>query len=49
MWDNGQISKYDEQNLEDDTGFLADQPLDFAEFKDYEITKEEFDTKWLEK
>ena len=43
---NGKILKYDEQHLEDEFGFLSDQPLEIDEFINCEITKVEFDEIW---
>ncbi|PZP38665.1 MAG: hypothetical protein DI598_20505 [Pseudopedobacter saltans] len=43
---NGKILNYDEQNLEDDFGFLTDQPLELDDFIDNEISKAEFYDVW---
>ena len=46
VYDNGKILKYDNQNIEDEFGGLADQNLDLTEFNKFTIEKEEFENKW---
>jgi len=45
-YDNGKVLKYDNQNIEDEFGGLADQNLDLTEFVEFSIEKEEFENKW---
>lgn len=45
-FENGKILRYDKQNIEDEFGFLSDQPLDIDEFIDDEIQKPEFYKTW---
>jgi len=45
-YDNGKILKYDINNPFDDYGALGDQELDLEEFKEFEISREEFDNIW---
>ena len=46
LFRNGKILKYDGQNLEDEFGSLADQPLEVIEFINNEITEAEFLEIW---
>jgi len=46
IYDNGKVLKYDNQNIEDEFGMLADQNLDLTEFNEFTIKKEEFENKW---
>ena len=46
IWDNGKKIRYDLNNRVGDEGFLADQALERNEFKDYEISKEDFEKQW---
>ena len=46
VYDNGKVLKYDNQNIEDEFGMLADQNLDLTEFNEFAIEKEEFENKW---
>jgi hypothetical protein len=46
LFQNGKKLKYDEQNIEDELGFLSDQTLDIQEFTVNEIKKNEFDEIW---
>ena len=46
VFENGKILKYDEQNYEDEFGFLADQPLEIDDFEDEEISKINFYEIW---
>ncbi len=45
-YENGKVLKYDNQNIEDEFGGLADQNLDLIEFEEFSIEKEEFENKW---
>ena len=45
-FENGRILKYDEHLIEDELGFLSDQPLENEEFVDDEIQKNEFYNIW---
>ena len=45
-YENGKVLKYDNQNVEDEFGGLADQNLDLIEFEEFSIEKEEFENKW---
>lgn len=45
-YENGKILKYSKENDADEFGFLADQQLDISDFKDFEITEEEFLENW---
>jgi len=49
LFQNGKILKYDDQHLEDEFGFLTDQPLDIQEFSNDEIIKAEFYEFWNKK
>ncbi|EAQ50887.1 MULTISPECIES: hypothetical protein [Leeuwenhoekiella] len=46
IYDNGKVLKYDNQNIEDEFGMLADQNIDLTEFNEFTIKKEEFENKW---
>lgn len=43
---NGKILQYDLENPENEFGGLGDQIIDFEEFAEFEITKEEFMKEW---
>lgn len=43
----GQVLKYDEANLNDEFGGLAEKPLDLDEFAEFEIAAEEFHGRWI--
>jgi len=43
---NEKILKYSTQFLEDEFGFLADQPLDILDFENFEINKTDFEYQW---
>lgn len=45
-YENGKVLKYDNQNIEDEFGGLADQNLNLTEFVEFSIEKEEFENKW---
>ncbi|SFN72030.1 hypothetical protein SAMN05421741_109140 [Paenimyroides ummariense] len=47
VFENGKILKYDEQNYEDEYGFLADQPLEIEDFEEEEISKINFYEIWI--
>lgn len=49
IWENGRILKYDTENFSDDYGFLADKPLKYEEFKDFEISQNNFEIVWRTK
>ena len=42
----GQVLKYDEENCEDQYGFLTDQPLDLMEFEPFKISNDQFKSAW---
>ena len=46
IYDNGKVLKYDNQNIEDEFGMLADQNIDLTEFNEFKVLKEEFENKW---
>ena len=46
IFQNGNILKYDDQNLEDQFGFLTDQPLDYNDFLENEISEIQFYNIW---
>lgn len=46
IYENGKKLKYSKENDSDEFGFLADQPLDFSEFKNFEISENEFLENW---
>lgn len=46
VYDNGMILKYSEEFPEDDFGFLADQPIEIAEFMQFTITHTTFEKQW---
>ncbi|WP_088340784.1 hypothetical protein [Robiginitalea sediminis] len=46
IYSNGKVLKYDEANPEDKYGFLGDQELDLDEFKEFTISKDEFESIW---
>ena len=39
IYDNGKVLKYDNQNIEDEFGMLADQNIDLTEFNEFTIKK----------
>ena len=45
-YQNGQVLKFDQINPLNQFGMLSDQTLDLDEFKNFEITKEEFQNIW---
>ncbi|SCZ00825.1 MULTISPECIES: hypothetical protein [Flavobacterium] len=46
VYKNGKKLKYSKQFLEDEFGFLADQPIEVSEFKNFEINKSDFEYQW---
>lgn len=46
VYSNGITLKYSEQFIEDEYGFLADQPLDLFDFENFTITKNDFEIQW---
>lgn len=46
IFENKKILKYDEQNFEDQYGFLTDQPLEIENFEDSEISEIGFYEIW---
>ena len=46
VYENGKTLKYSEQFIEDEFGFLADQPLDLFDFEKFAITKNDFEYQW---
>lgn len=48
VYEHGQIVKYDEEHNEDSFGGLSQAALDLDEFKELEISKEEFEDAWNE-
>ena len=45
-YENGKVLKYDLENMEDEFGELGEQKIEFEEFAEFEITKEEFIKEW---
>lgn len=43
VYENGKTLKYGDKFIEDQYGFLADQPLDLSDFINFEITKVDFE------
>ena len=46
VYENGKRLKYSDQLIEDDFGFLGDQPIDLLEFEKFIIDKNDFDLQW---
>ena len=46
VYENGKKLKYSEEFIEDEYGFLADQPLDLFDFQNFAITKPDFEFQW---
>jgi hypothetical protein len=46
VYENGPVLKYDRDHLDDEYGGLGDQPLDFAEFAQFEIASDVFEAAW---
>ncbi len=45
-YENGKKLKYSEQFIEDEFGFLADQPIYLIDFEEFTITKNDFEYQW---
>ena len=45
IYDNGNVLKYDLENIDDEFGFLAEGVLEIG-LESVEISKEEFETAW---
>jgi len=46
IYDNGKVSKYSQDNLDDEFGGLGEQKLDLSEFDGIECSKTEFEINW---
>lgn len=46
IYENGKVLKYSHEFIEDEYGFLADQEIDLLEFKEFSISKSEFEDQW---
>ncbi|SDH17203.1 hypothetical protein SAMN05421827_11840 [Pedobacter terrae] len=46
VYENNKVLKYSEQMMEDEFGFLTDQPIDLIDFKEFEINKNDFEYQW---
>ena len=46
VYENGKTLKYAEAFIEDEFGFLADQPLDLSDFENFAIYKTDFELQW---
>ena len=46
VYRSGMVLKYDEAKRNDEFGGLAQQPIDLMEFKEFSISKVEFDSRW---
>ena len=46
VYENGKRLKYSEDNFEDEFGFLGDQPIDVLDFKEFAISKSDFEIQW---
>jgi len=46
VYENGTVLKYDCDNIDDEFGGLADQPVDEEEFVSFKIDREEFELLW---
>jgi hypothetical protein len=46
VYENGTRLKYDEEFIEDEFGFLADQRIDLLEFEMLAINKNDFEYQW---
>jgi hypothetical protein len=46
VYENGKRLKYSEQIIEDEFGFLADQPIDLLDFEKFAINKSDFESQW---
>lgn len=48
VYENGRKLKYSQQFIKDEFGFLSDQTIEFFDFKNFTITKNEFEFQWQE-
>jgi len=46
IYENGKQLKYSEEMIEDEFGFLTDQPIDLLEFEAFAIDKNDFEDEW---
>lgn len=46
VYENGKELKYSEEFIEDEYGFLADQPIDLLDFENFVINKSDFEYQW---
>lgn len=46
VYENGLRLKYTPEYLQDNYGGLSEVPLNIEEFKEFEITKDEFEDEW---
>ena len=46
VYENGKKLKYSEEFIEDEYGFLADQPIDLLDFENFVINKSDFEYQW---
>jgi hypothetical protein len=46
IYENGKRLKYSEEMIEDEFGFLTDQPIDLLEFEAFTIDKNDFIYQW---
>jgi hypothetical protein len=46
VYANGKTLKYSEQFIENEFGFLADQPLNLFDFEKFAINKTDFEFQW---
>ena len=46
VYENGKKLKYSEEFIEDEYGFLADQPIDLLDFENFIINKSDFEYQW---
>ena len=46
VYGNGKTLKYSQQFIEDEFGFLTDQPISLSDFENLAITKSDFEFQW---
>ena len=46
VYENGKTLKYAEAIIEDEFGFLTDQPLELSDFENFAINKNDFELQW---
>lgn len=46
VYENGKELKYSDEFIEDEYGFLADQPIDLLDFENFVINKSDFEYQW---